>query len=64
MKLEKRVLRIFCISAIVIFSNLKAYCQVDALVNINNAEQVISVGGPDADISGFLLYQFKLQLMP
>lgn len=53
MKLKKRVFGVFYFLAIVISSNLKAYCQVDALVNIKNAEQVITVGGPDADISGF-----------
>lgn len=53
MKLEKRVLGIFYMFAIVIFSNLIAYSQVDALVHIKNAEQVITVGGSDADISGY-----------
>lgn len=53
MKFKKRIFGAFYFLAIVISSNLDAYCQVDALVNIKNAEQVITVGGPDAEISGF-----------
>jgi len=53
MKFKKRMFGFFYFLAIVISSNFEAYCQVDVLVNIKNAEQVITVGGLDADISGF-----------
>lgn len=38
------------------------YCQVIGLVDVKHAEQVITVGGPDADVSGFTSEAIQIAL--
>ena len=48
---------IFCI---ILSGNI--FGQVDALVNVKYAEQVITVGGPEADIQGYSSEKIQIAL--
>lgn len=50
----KQILRgVFSLLMFVVSSSLNIYSQADALVNVKYAEEVLTVGGPDADIAGY-----------
>jgi len=42
--------------------NFSIYCQGSGLVDVKHAEQVITVGGPDADVSGFTSEAIQIAL--
>ncbi len=50
-------LNLFCFS---VKSNI--YCQSIGLVDVKYAEQVITIGGPDADIPGFTSVAIQIAL--
>lgn len=54
-----------CLSVLIIFfmlTGFSSFCQVKGLVNIEQSRQVITVGGPTADISGFTSEAIQLAL--
>jgi parallel beta-helix repeat protein len=52
-KMKKKLIGIFGLIFICLSVNSNSYSQVVGLVDVKHGEQVITVGGPNADISGF-----------
>ena len=51
--MRTKLLKVLCLTTICLFEVQTTYSQNIGLVDVKNAGQVITVGGPDADIQGF-----------
>ncbi len=51
--MRTKLLKVLCLTTICLFEVQTNYSQNIGLVDVKNAGQVITVGGPDADIQGF-----------
>jgi parallel beta-helix repeat protein len=62
LKMKHKLISVFGLIIILLSTNSAIYGQNIGLVDIKHAEQVITVGGPDADISGFTSEAIQIAL--
>ena len=60
--MKHKSIRVLSIILFALSVNSNIYSQNIGLVNVRYAEQVITVGGPDADISGFTSEAIQIAL--
>jgi parallel beta-helix repeat protein len=62
LKMNVKQMRVLCLFLISLAINPEIYCQNIGLVSIKHAEQVITVGGPGADVPGFTSEEIQIAL--
>lgn len=62
MYMKKKLIGLYTLFIIFFIMNINLYCQVSGLVNVKYSEQVITVGGADADIPGYSSESIQIAL--
>jgi hypothetical protein len=60
--MKRKFFRVFCLIFSCMFFNAGIFSQSIGLVNVKSAEQIITVGGSDADVSGFTSEAIQIAL--